>query len=195
MKWRDDRTAGPMTMYRSGKGRCGEESTFTVTAFGQCRACSSSVYTPRWAHCDDNHAWVEVWVNGEWHFLGACERKKNWIAAGLQDLPDRLLIHSRTFGDYAAGKREEVIGRDGAVVCHNVTASYTKTRKLRIQVRKQDNTPAAHAQISVEILNMAEYFPAAVLETRRTGRDFDQAWLGDIRLQARSEGKFGGALL
>ena len=28
----DDRTAGPMTMYRSGKGRCGEESTFTVTA-------------------------------------------------------------------------------------------------------------------------------------------------------------------
>ena len=31
------------------------------------------IYTPRWAHCDDNHAWVEVWVDGSWHFLGACE--------------------------------------------------------------------------------------------------------------------------
>ena len=100
------------------------------------------------------------------------------------------MIHSRTFGDYAAGKREEVIGRDGAVVCHNVTASYTKTRKLRIQVRKQDNTPAAHAQISVEILNMAEYFPAAVLETDEQGETSIRLGLGDIRLQARSEGKF-----
>ena len=31
------------------------------------------VYTPRWAHTDDNHAWVEAWVDGEWHYLGASE--------------------------------------------------------------------------------------------------------------------------
>ena len=187
----DDRTAGPMTMYRSGKGRCGEESTFTVTALRSVGLAARQVYTPRWAHCDDNHAWVEVWVNGEWHFLGACEPEekldRGWFTGPAGQAP---LIHSRTFGDYAAGKREEVIGRDGAVVCHNVTASYTKTRKLRIQVRKQDNTPAAHAQISVEILNMAEYFPAAVLETDEQGETSIRLGLGDIRLQARSEGKF-----
>ena len=187
----DDRTAGPMTMYRSGKGRCGEESTFTVTALRSVGLAARQVYTPRWAHCDDNHAWVEVWVNGEWHFLGACEPEekldRGWFTGPAGQA---LLIHSRTFGDYGAGKREEVIGRDGAVVCHNVTASYTKTRKLRIQVRKQDNTPAAHAQISVEILNMAEYFPAAVLETDEQGETSIRLGLGDIRLQARSEGKF-----
>ncbi|RGH03972.1 transglutaminase domain-containing protein [Firmicutes bacterium AF16-15] len=187
----DDRTAGPMTMYRSGKGRCGEESTFTVTALRSVGLAARQVYTPRWAHCDDNHAWVEVWVNGEWHFLGACEPEekldRGWFTGPAGQA---LLIHSRTFGDYAVGKREEVIGRDGAVVCHNVTASYTKTRKLRIQVRKQDNTPAAHAQISVEILNMAEYFPAAVLETDEQGETSIRLGLGDIRLQARSEGKF-----
>ena len=187
----DDRTAGPMTMYRSGKGRCGEESTFTVTALRSVGLAARQVYTPRWAHCDDNHAWVEVWVNGEWHFLGACEPEekldRGWFTGPAGQA---LLIHSRTFGDYAAGKREEVIGRDGAVVCHNVTASYTKTRKLRIQVRKQDNTPAAHAQISVEILNMAEYFPATVLETDEQGETSIRLGLGDIRLQARSEGKF-----
>ena len=187
----DDRTAGPMTMYRSGKGRCGEESTFTVTALRSVGLAARQVYTPRWAHCDDNHAWVEVWVNGEWHFLGACEPEekldRGWFTGPAGQA---LLIHSRTFGDYAAGKREEVIGRDGAVVCHNVTASYTKTRKLRIQVRKQDNIPAAHAQVSVEILNMAEYFPAAVLETDEQGETSIRLGLGDIRLQARSEGKF-----
>ena len=187
----DDRTAGPMTMYRSGKGRCGEESTFTVTALRSVGLAARQVYTPRWAHCDDNHAWVEVWVNGEWHFLGACEPEekldRGWFTGPAGQA---LLIHSRTFGDYAAGKREEVIGRDGAVVCHNVTASYTKTRKLRIQVRKQDNTPAAHAQVSVEILNMAEYFPAAALETDEQGETSIRLGLGDIRLQARSEGKF-----
>ena len=187
----DDRTAGPMTMYRSGKGRCGEESTFTVTALRSVGLAARQVYTPRWAHCDDNHAWVEVWVNGEWHFLGACEPEekldRGWFTGPAGQA---LLIHSRTFGDYAAGEREEVIGRDGAVVCHNVTASYTKTRKLRIQVRKQDNTPAAHTQVSVEILNMAEYFPAAVLETDEQGETSIRLGLGDIRLQARSEGKF-----
>ena len=187
----DDRTAGPMTMYRSGKGRCGEESTFTVTALRSVGLAARQVYTPRWAHCDDNHAWVEVWVNGEWHFLGACEPEekldRGWFTGPAGQA---LLIHSRTFGDYAAGKREEVIGRDGAVVCHNVTASYTKTRKLRIQVRKQDNTPAVHAQVSVEILNMAEYFPAALLETDEQGETSIRLGLGDIRLQARSEGKF-----
>lgn len=187
----DDRTAGPMTMYRSGKGRCGEESTFTVTALRSVGLAARQVYTPRWAHCDDNHAWVEVWVNGEWHFLGACEPEekldRGWFTGPAGQA---LLIHSRTFGDYAAGEREEVIGRDGAVVCHNVTASYTKTRKLRIQVRKQDNTPAAHTQVSVEILNMAEYFPAAVLETDEQGETSIRLGMGDIRLQARSEGKF-----
>lgn len=120
---------------------------------------------------------------------GACEPEekldRGWFTGPAGQA---LLIHSRTFGDYAAGKREEVIGRDGAVVRHNVTASYTKTRKLRIQVRKQDNTPAAHAQVSVEILNMAEYFPAAVLETDEQGETSIRLGLGDIRLQARSEG-------
>ena len=187
----DDRTAGPMTMYRSGKGRCGEESTFTVTALRSVGLAARQVYTPRWAHCDDNHAWVEVWVNGEWHFMGACEPEekldRGWFTGPAGQA---LLIHSRTFGDYAAGEREEVIGRDGVVVCHNVTASYTKTRRLRIQVRKQDNTPAAHTQVSVEILNMAEYFPAAVLETDEQGETSIRLGLGDIRLQARSEGKF-----
>ena len=68
----DRRTISPVTLYKSGKGRCGEESTFAVTAFRSVGIPARQVYTPRWAHCDDNHAWVEVYVDGKWHFLGAC---------------------------------------------------------------------------------------------------------------------------
>ena len=94
----DGRTASPMTMYRSGKGRCGEESTFAVTAYRSVGIAARQVYTPRWAHCDDNHAWVEVFVDGEWHFLGACEPEEvldtGWFCAGGMLAEGRLVAVS-----------------------------------------------------------------------------------------------------
>ncbi|MDE6527786.1 MAG: transglutaminase-like domain-containing protein, partial [Muribaculaceae bacterium] len=69
----DARTSSPSATVRSAIGRCGEESTFTVAALRSVGIPARQVYTPRWAHTDDNHAWVEAWVDGKWHFLGACE--------------------------------------------------------------------------------------------------------------------------
>ena len=54
-------------------GRCGEESTLLVAALRSVGIPARQVYTPRWAHTDDNHAWVEAWADGKWYFLGACE--------------------------------------------------------------------------------------------------------------------------
>jgi len=69
----DIRTSAPMSTILSARGRCGEESTFTVAALRAVGIPARQVYTPRWAHSDDNHAWVEVWVDGSWHYMGACE--------------------------------------------------------------------------------------------------------------------------
>ncbi|MCK7536344.1 MAG: transglutaminase-like domain-containing protein [Marinilabiliales bacterium] len=69
----DERTISPLGAVKSTFGRCGEESTFTVTAMRAAGIPARQCYTPRWAHSDDNHAWVEVWVDGSWHYLGACE--------------------------------------------------------------------------------------------------------------------------
>ena len=69
----DSRTSAPLATMRTSLGRCGEESTFAVTAMRAVGIPARQCYTPRWAHCDDNHAWVEAWVDGQWHFLGACE--------------------------------------------------------------------------------------------------------------------------
>ena len=62
-----------LAVLRAGFGRCGEESMFAVNVLRACGFAARQVYVPRWAHCDDNHAWVEVRCGGAWHFLGACE--------------------------------------------------------------------------------------------------------------------------
>lgn len=64
------RTCAPLTMTTTAYGRCGEESVFTLAAMRSVGIPARQVYTPRWAHCDDNHAWVEVWVDGQWKYLG-----------------------------------------------------------------------------------------------------------------------------
>ncbi len=69
----DARTSSPLASVKTAYGRCGEESTFTVAALRSVGIPARQVYTPRWAHTDDNHAWVEAWADGKWYFLGACE--------------------------------------------------------------------------------------------------------------------------
>ena len=69
----DMRTASPLTVIRNAYGRCGEESTLLVSALRSIGIPARQCYSPRWAHCDSNHAWVEVWIEGQWHYMGACE--------------------------------------------------------------------------------------------------------------------------
>ena len=69
----DERTQSPLSVYRSRKRPLRRGSTFLVSVLRSVGIPARQVYVPRWAHCDDNHAWVEVYVGGSWHFLGACE--------------------------------------------------------------------------------------------------------------------------
>ena len=52
----DSRTSSPIATIINGEGRCGEESTLTVSAMRTVGIPARQVYTPRWAHTDSNHA-------------------------------------------------------------------------------------------------------------------------------------------
>ena len=97
----DSRTSSPLATLRTSLGRCGEESTFTVTALRAVGIPARQCYTPRWAHCDDNHAWVEVYVDGEWKFLGACEPDPR-LNMGWFSVPSTrcMMVHTKAFGKY-----------------------------------------------------------------------------------------------
>ena len=110
----DSRTLGPEATIRSGLGRCGEESVLAVAALRAAGIPARQVYTPRWAHTDDNHAWVEVWADGEWHFMGACEPEPVLDLAWFNAPVSRaMLLHTKVYGKDYDGP-EDVISRTHA---------------------------------------------------------------------------------
>lgn len=181
----DERTLSPAAVFLSGSGRCGEESTFLAAALRSVGIAARQVYAPRWAHCDDNHAWVEAWVNGRWRFLGACEPEEVLDKGWFTNASSRaMLVHTRVFSDYFGIGREkpEITERDGAAFLLNVTPAYAKTSKLTVLVKDEDENPVTGAKVSFELLNAAEHKAIAVLYTDRDGKVSLTLGLGSILL-------------
>lgn len=192
----DNRTISPLSMYRAGKGRCGEESTFAVTAFRSVGIPARQVYTPRWAHCDDNHAWVEVYVDGQWHFLGACEPEEVLDRGWFKNASSRtLMVHAREFSDYSGEDGERQSWREGCLCYRNVTSIYTETGELCVKVTEGDGTPAENARVFVEVLNSAEFAQIATLVTDAKGEASLCLGKGTVHLWAVKEGKIGETLI
>ena len=189
----DERTGSALDTWRSGFGRCGEESTFAVNALRAAGIPARQVYTPRWAHCDDNHAWVEVFCGGAWHFLGACEPEQTLDRGWFTGAASRaVLVHSRCFGTPETD--DEVICVDGAVTFLNQTARYARVRTLCVQVLAPDGTPAEGAEVTFGILNESQIFPAAVLRTGHDGTARLRCGYGDLIVQARRDELFCACL-
>jgi len=183
----DTRTISALGAWRAAFGRCGEESTFAVNAFRAVGIPARQVYTPRWAHCDDNHAWVEVWVDGGWHFLGACEPEEVLDRGWFTNAASRaMVIHSRRFG--ASGSNEEVISQAGAVTFLNNLELYAETTALTVRVTDRSGAPVEGAEVSFCLLNMSEFFPAAVVLTGRDGTARLTCGLGSICIHVRKNG-------
>ena len=180
----DARTISALGAQRSGFGRCGEESAFAVNALRAVGIPARQVYTPRWAHCDDNHAWVEAFCDGAWHYLGACEPEPELDRGWFSGTASRaILVHSRLFGRPAPD--DAVISEDGAVTFLNQTARYAPVRPLTVLVREPDGSPAAGAEVTFGIVNASQIFPAAVIRTDSRGAAQLVCGYGDLALQAR----------
>lgn len=155
----DGRTSSPLSSVSQAIGRCGEESTFTVAALRSVGIPARQIYTPRWAHTDDNHAWVEAWADGQWYFLGACEPEPVLNLAWFNDPASRgLLMSTNVAGDYRGP--EEVLLKEPLTTRINVTSNYAPTATLDVKVVNPDGTPANGAKVNFCIYNYAEYYPA-----------------------------------
>ena len=165
----DGRTASPACVYRSAYGRCGEESTFAVTALRSVGIPARQVYVPLWSHCDDNHAWVEVWCSGEWKFLGACEPEEVLNKGWFTNASSRaMMVHSRWFlpGD----PEEDIVGRAGMSQVLNQLKRYANPAKLEVTVLKEDHTPAAGEEIRFYVMNYSHLGEIASVCTDENGK-------------------------
>ena len=181
----DDRTLSALAVYRRGNGRCGEESVFTVNALRSVGVPARQVYAPKWSHCDDNHAWVEIWCDGKWYFLGACEPEEILNKGWFTNASSRaMMIHSRIFDTKIP--EGEVIGRDGMVTMLNELKRYAVTKEITVSVKDDQGLPVEGAEVSFEVLNYSEYAPIAEKETDENGRAVLTTGLGSLHISVRA---------
>ena len=185
----DARTSAPLATLRTATGRCGEESTFTVAALRAMGIPARQVYTPRWAHTDDNHAWVEAWADGKWYFLGACEPEPvlnlGWFNAPASR---GMLMHTRAFGDYRGP--EEVMLRTSNFTEINLTENYAPIAKVDFVVKDASGKPVENARVEFKIYNYAEFFTAVTKYTDKEGRTSLSAGIGDLLVWASKDGRY-----
>ena len=189
-KGSDSRTSAPIATIKTSWGRCGEESTLLVTALRTVCIPARQVYTPRWAHCDDNHAWVEAYVDGGWHFMGACEPEPVLDLGWFNEPASRaLLLHTRVFGDYDGP--EEVISRNNNYTEINVVDNYGKTAKTTFTVVDQEGNSLSGIQVEFKIYNYAEFCTVVRKTTDENGQTWLTSGLGCMMAYAAKDGKFG----
>ena len=178
----DNRTAGPLTVLRRGCGRCGEESTLLTAALRAAGIPARQMYSPRWAHCDDNHAWVEAWLDGGWHYMGACEPEpepdSGWFTAAASKA---MLVHTRAFGEAPEGERVE--REYGSFSIVNRTAAYARTRRVTVRVA-DGGCPLPGAAVRFELANMAELYPISEKIADARGEAELETGCGTLRIHA-----------
>lgn len=188
----DARTSSPSATVKTAYGRCGEESTLLVAALRSVCIPARQVYTPRWAHTDDNHAWVEAYVDGTWHFLGACEPEPVLDLAWFNEPASRgMLMHTKVFGPYPGP--EEIMEETPCYTEINVIGNYAKTAGMEVVVRDSSGTPLEGVPVEFKLYNYAEFYTVASRETDNSGKARLTAGLGDMLVWASDGGKFGFA--
>jgi len=186
----DVRTSAPLASVKTAYGRCGEESTFTVTALRSVGIPARQVYTPRWAHTDDNHAWVEAWVDGKWYYLGACEPEAKLNVGWFSSTALRaLLMHNKVFGYYKG--EEDIIQRTDCFTEINVTSNYAPTEKVNVTVVDESGKAVQGAKVEFKIYNYAEFYSAITAVSDKNGKTSAIFGKGDILVWASKGDKFG----
>lgn len=187
----DARTSSPLSTVSQAIGRCGEESTFGVAALRSIGIPARQVYTPRWAHTDDNHAWVEVWCDdGKWHFLGACEPQPILDLAWFNAPATRgMMMNTNVYGRYDGP--EEKLSTDGLITRINVTENYAPVRKVKTVVRDVEGKPVKGAEVMFCVYNYSEYYPVSVKVTGDDGAAESVVGVGDVIVWATDGKRFG----
>lgn len=187
----DARTSSPLASMKTAHGRCGEESVFAVAAMRAVGIPARQVYTPRWAHTDDNHAWIEVWTpDGTWKYMGACEPEPKLNMGWFSDPVQRgMLMHTKAYGLYVG--KEEFISSTTCFTEVNSTENYAPTATAKVVVKNSDGTVCEGADLFFGIYNYAEFYPCVRRTTDAQGIATAVTGCGDLYAYAQKEGVYG----
>jgi hypothetical protein len=186
----DPRTASPLAMVKTAIGRCGEESALLVAALRSLCIPARQCYTPRWAHTDDNHAWVEAWADGRWYYLGACEPEPRLNMGWFAGPASRAMLVSAKIPGCYSGPEERVQSFDGYLSI-NLLSNYAPTRPLTVSVRDAQGHAAVGATVDFCVFNSGCFAPVTRLLTNEAGEATLTTGFGDLLVYASNGSGFG----
>jgi len=161
------RDQGVFETLASGYGRCEEMMIVHIAALRSVCIPARQTWTPFWATCDNNHAWTELWVDGGWHYTGACEPKDSlddaWFAGPAKNA---AIVLSSVFGSPAPG--EDVYREEDRFSLVNSVSHYLEPGTLRIRAT-QDGRPRADVPVTVAVWNFGGLRAIARKETDADG--------------------------
>jgi len=181
------RTMSPFTIMKNTKGRCGEESVFTVSALRSVGIPARQIYTPRWAHSESNHAWVEVYVGGGWHFIGACEPEpvvdKGWFTGPASK---GIVINARVFsGIPPVG--EALVFKTDSVSEINRSVDYVQhTTHFKVKVANGNK----NVRVYIQIISYCAFSSLITLTPDENGEASVTIGKGDVNILVADGDKF-----
>ena len=188
----DARTSSPLASMRTTTGRCGEESTLAVSALRAVGIPARQVYTPRWAHTDDNHAWVEAYVDGKWQFLGACEPAAELNVAWFNQPAARgVLMNTTVMGRYQGN--EQILQQYPLQTTINVTNNYAPVERRSVRIVDTEGHNVSGAKVRFGLYNYAEFYTLYATQSDARGEASLICGKGDLLVWAAKDGHYGFA--
>lgn len=195
------RDQGPFETLKSGYGRCEEMMIFYMDAARSVGIPVRHAWTPYWAHCDNNHAWVEVWTGERWSYLGACEYKDKLDVAWFSNPAKRAaLVWSIPYGLPDKENMDEEIYRyiDDKPERYAIINSlnfYATPGKLEVTALNEDDEPMVEANVYVYVFNFGGLRPIARIVADENGVAEITIGEGTYFISAGNEDIGGGKLV
>jgi len=185
------RDQGPLQTLLSGWGRCEELVILYACA---CRAVGIPVreaYTPYWTAGESNHAWPEVWIDGQWYPAHAFEAVDSLHFRFRKDTIRTAYVFAVSYG--LPRNAEDVYRREPGCAVINVTRDYTPTGLLRVSVTRSGHA-AGGVPVRVSVFNSGALRPVARDTTRADGSWSIATGVGEICVTAGSRADWCGAV-
>ncbi|MHC4941565.1 MAG: transglutaminase-like domain-containing protein [Planctomycetota bacterium] len=194
-RWCDSRTRFVQTEFRDqsavgtlrcGYGRCEELMCLTICALRSVGVPARPCSTPWWIVNDNNHAWVEVWADGRWHYLGGCEGtdalNRTWFRGSAKRAGMVVSTMYGTPDGFDTGEDVCRVLNKSAYI--NSTAVYSATCRLDLSVEGPDGAPLADCPVTVSVFNFGGLRPLFTKRTDSEGKASILVGMGDFFVTA-----------
>jgi peroxiredoxin len=178
------RDQGPIETLKSGYGRCEEMMIIYMSAARSVGVPCRSAWTPCWAICDNNHAWVEVWVDGFWRPIGGCEPGTPWFE---QSAKRAAVVYSAAIGEPKSEKVYKSFPVDSTfktLSIINSTPNYSRTCELKITVLSPQGEKMTRTGVALSVFNYGAFQPFTSRMTDNDGLTSFITGIGEYLLSA-----------